>query len=44
MLYNLNRYNTPLSITANGLKCDFEDLYRLIKDNLEIYLNHEDIR
>lgn len=42
MQSNLKMYNSPLSISANGLKCDFEDLYRLIKDNLETYINQHE--
>jgi hypothetical protein len=38
MLYNLKMYNSPLSITANGLKCTFDELYVLIKNNLEKYI------
>ncbi|NEN25693.1 hypothetical protein G3O08_19570 [Cryomorpha ignava] len=35
MQMNFNKYETPLSITANGLKCNFEDLLGLLNKNLE---------
>jgi hypothetical protein len=38
MQYNLKMYNSPVSITASGLKCNFEQLYSLIKSNLEKHI------
>lgn len=31
---NFNQYGTPLSITANGLKCSFDELYNLLREKL----------
>ncbi|MEO6522846.1 MAG: STM3941 family protein [Mucilaginibacter sp.] len=35
MQYNLKTYGSPVSITGNGLKCTFDNLYKLIRTNLE---------
>jgi hypothetical protein len=32
---NMNMYGTPLSITANSLKCNFDELENLINSNLQ---------
>jgi hypothetical protein len=35
MKYNFNNYETPLSLTSNGLKCQFDELLNLIKKGIE---------
>ena len=36
MKMNFSMYGTPLSITSNGLKISFNDLYKLLLDNYNI--------
>ncbi|UOB19199.1 STM3941 family protein [Abyssalbus ytuae] len=37
MLYNINNYGTPVSISSHTLKCNFNDLNKLITEYLEKY-------
>lgn len=34
---NYSKYETPVQITANGLKCSFKELLEMINNNLKIY-------
>lgn len=34
MSLNKNYFNSPIQISSNGLKCNFEDLYNLIEERL----------
>ncbi len=38
MQMNNNYYGSPISISANGLKCNFDELYKTIKDKFD---NHK---
>jgi hypothetical protein len=36
MQMNYNTYGSPISISANGLKCNFDELYRTLQDKFNI--------
>jgi len=40
ILGNYKFYGTPVTITSNGLKCNFDDLYNLLSTKLEKYNKH----
>ena len=37
MELNFRSYQTPLSISANGLKCNFAELYNMIAENFKLF-------
>jgi hypothetical protein len=39
MAGNMKMYGTPLSITSNTLKCNFDDLEKLLKESLAAFAN-----
>ncbi len=41
MNWNMKRYGTPLSITSKTLKCNFNDLEKLLKDKLNEMPNRQ---